>query len=101
MVSFFEGMDLEEGRFGILEPVEKRWIGSDGLDLVVVPGMAFGLSCGRVGYGGGYYDRILKARPGVFKAALAFEFQVFEKVPNNDLDVSMDAVFTETRIIKE
>lgn len=61
--------DVQPGRWGILEPAEhtevwerERWTD---IDLVIVPGLAYDLQGGRIGYGGGYYDRFageLRAR---------------------------------------
>lgn len=86
----------------ILEPEDKSWIPVDDMELVLVPGLAFDSSGGRVGHGRGHYDRILEqARAGTpFKMALAFEFQMFERVPIDPSDVRMDVVVTEKRVIR-
>ena len=68
-------------------------------DLMVVPGVVFDENGGRIGYGKGYYDRILsEARCRV--VALAFDFQVIDEVPSEEHDMTVDAIVTERRIIR-
>lgn len=93
--------DLRKGVFGIMEPrggmplVDLSRIG-----LVLVPGRAFDGSGGRLGRGGGYYDRFLRRlRPrsagGPPKIGVAFACQVVESVPRTNMDVLMDGLVTE------
>ena len=86
----------------ILEPEEKQWIRADEVGLALVPGVAFDSLGGRVGHGGGHYDRILGgAKVGMpFTVGLAFEFQIFDRVPTDASDVRMDVVVTEKRVIR-
>ena len=72
-----------------LAPVEPREI-----DLVLVPGLAFDRAGGRIGFGAGYYDRFLTGLTAP-KIALAYEFQLAERVPTMDEDVPMDLIVTE------
>ena len=65
------------------------------IDLVVVPGRAFDFEGGRLGRGGGFYDRLL-AGPGRRRAVvIAFNCQMVEKVPVSEHDVPIDVVVTE------
>ena len=81
--------DLESGYSGILEPKqglpvvsEEDFAGGAGRRaLFLMPGVAFDREHHRVGYGGGFYDRYLEARPQLVTAALAYECQMFETVP--------------------
>lgn len=92
--------ELVPGTWGIREPrpelcerVEPRTV-----DFVLVPGVAFDVRGGRLGYGGGYYDRLmgeLRRRPAL--VAGAFEVQVVERVPSEGHDVRVDIVVTEER----
>lgn len=82
------------------EPRATEWIESKKIEFIVVPGVAFDGECGRVGHGGGHYDRIMAGDFAGFKAGLAFEFQITEKIPVDEHDVRMDVVVTEERIIR-
>ena len=95
--------DLEPKTFGILEPKEDKIkkFGINDVDLVIVPGIVFDKSGHRIGYGYGYYDRFLKKlNKNVVKIGFAFEFQLVDKIPEEQHDVPMDVVVTEKRILK-
>lgn len=63
-----------------------------------IPGVAFDLKKGRIGYGGGFYDRVLR-NTQAFKIGVAFSFQIFEELPLEDHDQKVDIVITEKEII--
>ena len=89
--------DLLHGVWGIREPnpaVCAAAAPAD-IDLILVPGLAFDRNGGRVGYGKGYYDKLLAQSPTAFKMAGAFEAQVFDSVPMEPHDVPIDALITE------
>ena len=93
-----DSMDcLREGAMHILEPDPERCRCLDGEEdaFMVLPGLAFDSSGGRVGYGGGYYDRYLQEHPRHVLAAAAFHFQIFEKVPVEETDVSVPLLVTD------
>jgi 5-formyltetrahydrofolate cyclo-ligase len=96
---FTSEMKLISGRFGVSEPLIPEWVQLDDVEMIIVPGLAFDMSGGRVGHGGGYYDRILQQRRGGPSVAAAFEFQVRDQVPMTSHDVRMDFVVTEKRTI--
>lgn len=90
--------ELKESRYGILEPkyVENNIISPEKIDLLLMPGVAFDHEGGRVGYGGGFYDRFLRGvRKDAVKAALAYSFQIFDKVPMDESDMRVDEVITD------
>ena len=92
---------MTEASFGAMEPADGRALDVAELDLVVVPGLAFDRSCGRVGYGGGYYDRLLgKRRDGVAAIAIAFALQIVDRVPSGAIDRRIDGVVTEVEVIR-
>ena len=97
--------ELELGMYRILEPrsdlrdVEAKRLTPEDLDLVMVPGVAFDREGGRTGHGKGYYDKLLQhARADAPLIALAFECQLFEKIPVESHDIYMDAVVTEAAV---
>ncbi len=88
-------------KFGnVPEPARVEWVGLEKVEFIVVPGVAFDGECGRVGHGGGHYDRILAGGFAGFKAGLAFEFQIMDSIPVDEHDVKMNVVVTEERIIR-
>lgn len=95
--------DLTPGYMNILEPLPDKCsqVVPDEMEFVVVPGVAFDLSGGRLGYGGGYYDKLLGSimnRP--FLIAIAFEEQIIEHVPVDEHDVRVDMIITDRRNIE-
>jgi 5-formyltetrahydrofolate cyclo-ligase len=89
--------DLQEGRYGIMEPRGRNGPCVDP-DLLVIPGVSFGLCMHRLGYGKGYYDRFLSASHA-YRVGVCFDFQVVEKLPRHEDDERMDEIITEKRII--
>ena len=101
------GGDTEtlSGPFGLREPVAPHWLRVETIELVVVPGVAFDASGGRVGHGGGHYDRLLAGvgtggRMDAEKVGLAFEFQLMGRVEKTRHDIDMDWVVTERRAVR-
>ena len=89
---------LAPGRFGIPSPPPGNpEISPEALDLVLVPGIVFDKTGGRLGFGSGFYDDFLKdcAAP---KAGVCFRMQVVENVPHDLKDVRMDFIVTEDGI---
>lgn len=93
--------ELSSGPYEIKEPAEGGdKVDPKGLDLVVVPGVAFDGAGGRLGYGKGYYDMALGAA-GCAIVGLAYEFQVLkEDIPLEPFDVRLTALVTEERVLK-
>lgn len=85
--------EVSEGYMGIREPSKDAPIAQDEHALVVMPGLAFDREGGRMGYGGGYYDRFLEKEPQHPTAALCFDFQLVDKVPSDEHDVPVDRVY--------
>lgn len=85
--------DLEIGAFGIREPaiMNSKEINPGDLDLLLVPGVAFDLTGGRLGYGGGFYDRTLQnfTCPTI---SLALRCQIVHEVPMEAHDVRVGQV---------
>ncbi|MVX62750.1 5-formyltetrahydrofolate cyclo-ligase [Clostridium chromiireducens] len=97
--------NLIKSNYGILEPSKNEpCINPNELDLIVVPGVAFDRNGGRMGYGAGFYDRYFKKITKdnierIIKLALAYNFQVLDKVPMNEQDVPVDFIITEKEFI--
>ena len=85
------------GPFGIQEPVPEQStpIPPDELDLVLCPCTVFDADCGRMGMGGGFYDRYLPRCGQARIASVAFEVQKVPRVPAAGWDRPTDLVFTE------
>lgn len=90
--------ELTPGAYGILEPKEKRKAVPEDIDLCLVPGAAFDRCGGRIGYGGGYYDRFLQATTAA-RIALCFDGQVYDVIPSEAHDMKMDLLVTEKEVI--
>ena len=89
--------DLEKGPYGILQCRQDRTeqIGLEEIDLVIVPGIAFDRHNSRLGRGQGYYDRFLESLPKDTPAiGLAFDFQLFDRLPSHAHDKSVSYVIT-------
>lgn len=97
--------DLVPGFRGILQPDDKLLSdvgnGHQNIDVAICPGSLFDLGGARVGYGGGYYDRLLcgESFKNVIKVGVCFDFQLYEKIDQQEHDVPMDYIITESRII--
>jgi len=95
----FSFSDLKPGPFGLLEPSsENPKLDPKDFEIIFVPGIAFDLKKGRIGYGEGFYDKILKNIPA-FKIGVAFSFQIFEELPLEKHDQRVDLIITENGII--
>jgi 5-formyltetrahydrofolate cyclo-ligase len=93
-------VEILSGKFGIREPAETCLsVPPNGLDLVLVPGVAFGLDGHRLGRGKGYYDRLLQNFTGN-KIGIAFDEQIVDAIPSESNDVRMDLIVTPTRSVK-
>jgi len=94
--------ELSPGAFGVREPKpgDARVVDVDEIDLVIVPGRAFDKNCNRLGRGMGYFDRFLKKLNRSKTIGLAFSEQVFDSIPSDANDVKVDAVVTESTVIR-
>jgi len=95
---------LEElvcGKYGIMEPVyvPEREVDPRDLDLVISPLLAYDRNGGRLGFGGGYYDGLLR---GCIcpKIGLAYSFQEVEVVPTEPYDEKLNIIITEKEFIR-
>lgn len=85
---------------GTREPPASEPIAEPGdVALVVVPALAVAASGHRLGYGGGFYDRLLE-RYGARTVACAFEFQLLAEVPHEAHDRPCNVIVTEARVLR-
>ena len=93
------GDPLCKGRYGIMEPLDRMWVDLTKIELFFLPLVGFDRSGGRLGYGGGYYDRVLSAllaggaTPQL--VGLAFKIQEVAQLPCEKHDVSLHYIVTE------
>jgi len=90
------GEDFTLSDKGILEPTGDAYEGR--IDVAVVPLLAVDKKGYRLGYGGGYYDRFLKAHPETVAVGYCYEFQIVESVPYEAHDIPLDAVVSDERV---
>ncbi len=98
------GEDLVESKHGIFEPSPNaKAVDLAHLTMVVVPGLAFDARGGRLGKGGGFYDRSL-GQPGVgsgvggvARIGVGLDEQMVEDVPQDSWDIALDALVTPSR----
>jgi 5-formyltetrahydrofolate cyclo-ligase len=91
---------LKINRYGIPEPEIKNIVYPD---VLLIPLVAFDKDLNRLGYGGGYYDRLIKKsskKKNIIKIGLAFSVQKIDKVPINMYDQKLDYIVTNKNIIK-
>ncbi len=94
-------IELTLNRYGIREPKREylRIIPVDTLDAIIVPGTAFSPDGARLGYGLGFYDRLLRdIRGRIPLIGLAFHRQVMAEIPCEDHDIPVDLVITEEMV---
>ena len=93
--------DVGAGHRGVPEP----WLHCPrfdyaAIDFVLVPGVAFDAEGRRLGYGGGFYDRLLPLLSSrVARVAGAFDVQIVDSVPAAPHDIAVDSIVTESRLI--
>ena len=95
--------DLAPGAFpGIYEPAIPWRIPVDPseVELVIVPGVVYDRHGGRIGMGGGFYDRLLDRMTNATRIALAFSLQLRQqKLPLEDHDLPIHTIITESEVI--
>lgn len=103
LCAFAPGMEIVKGPCGIREPAQRIPVLTWDVDAFIIPGLAFDMYGARVGFGAGYYDRILsKARKSAKLIAFCHDWQVVEdqQIPQEPHDIRMNWIVTEKRVIK-
>ena len=92
---WWPGVAMVPERFGTLRPDSAE--GQP--EVLLVPLLGFDARCHRIGYGGGYYDRTIAARPGIGTIGCGYALQEVDAVPVLPHDAPLDAVATESGVI--
>lgn len=96
--------ELKTGAYGIPEPcIETAGIlDAADLEMIVVPGIAFGKNMHRIGYGKGYYDRFLSGLSGqnCIKTGVGFDIQLLDCIPFETHDMPLDIIVTENETVR-
>ena len=90
---------LKINKYGIPEPFSKKLIYPD---ILLVPLVAFDKNLNRLGYGGGYYDRVidkLSKKKYILKIGLALSVQKINNVPVTKYDKKLDYIVTDKYIL--
>lgn len=90
---------IKPGSFCIPEPVGGKDFPPYEVELAIVPGVVFDERGYRIGFGKGYYDRLLQRVMGV-KIGVAYSFQVVQEIPIDEWDQPVDVLVTESYILK-
>jgi len=99
IISEFQSFDnLTPGAYAVKEPKEIVPIDPAEIDLAIIPGIGFDQAGARLGYGKGYYDKLL---PGLKapKIGLAYSIQMVKNIPVEPHDIHMDKIITEEGVI--
>jgi len=95
--------DLSPGSFDIMEPIPSKCTIAPykNIDMVLVPGVGFDRNFNRLGYGGGFYDKLLEELPvKAPRIALAFDLQLIKNIPVMAHDLKVDIIITEKEILR-
>ena len=86
--------------YGIPEPINGKIVYPD---ILLIPLVSFDKNLNRLGYGGGYYDRVIKSlknKKKITTIGLAFDFQEFNLIPISQYDQKLDYILTNKKILQ-
>lgn len=96
-----EGDELEESGMMFLQPPEDAApVDDDAIDLVLVPALAADERGHRIGYGKGFYDRLLPRLSRACRVCVIFDFELVQEVPERAGDEPVDVVVTDLRVLR-
>ncbi len=96
--SYNKETKLIKGTYGILEPDSEEILIPDNNTLIIMPGAAFSEDMGRIGYGGGYYDKYLAKHPCCKTIAVCYNFQIMPMIPMDEHDIKPDMIISDDNI---
>lgn len=91
---------VESGRMVREPPESAPLLAGEAIDLVIIPALALDERGARVGYGAGFYDRLLPKLRRAIRLAVAFDFQLVAEVPETEGDERAQLVITDARTIE-
>ena len=94
------GTPLSKGDYGIFEPhPDSPTLQPDEIDLILVPAVACDVRGYRLGYGGGFYDRLLSSAEWALKptVGIVFEFAYLPELPVDQWDKPLHSICTENQ----
>jgi len=98
---YLEGEPLEESGYGITEPLASApRIAEADIDVILVPGLCFDGSGYRVGYGKGFYDRLLPKLPRARRVGICYDHELLGELPSTSHDVPVHIVVTDKRALR-
>lgn len=92
--------DFVRGCFGVLEPTDTDAFDVGKIDLIIVPGVVFDRYGYRLGYGKGFYDRLINNNPGVTTLGVCFDEFYVERLPVDPWDANVNLVVTQTGVFR-
>lgn len=93
--------DLEAGAYSVPEPAaDAPRLEPTDVDFALIPALAVDSRGYRIGYGGGYYDKLIPLLKRACTCAVAYDFQLISEVPELPFDVAVDLVLTDERTIR-
>lgn len=92
--------EFKKNQYYIPEPVVNHELAksANAIDLILLPLVAFDIRCGRLGMGGGYYDRTLADKNKCLLYGVGYQFQRVDFIAPDPWDVPLDAVVTQHAI---
>ncbi|MBL9067766.1 MAG: 5-formyltetrahydrofolate cyclo-ligase [Sphingopyxis sp.] len=88
---------LEKGPWGTRQPADDAPRVEP--DLIFCPLVGFDRQGGRIGQGGGHYDRYFAAHPDALRIGIGWSVQEIDATPRESTDVALDAILTEQEFI--
>ena len=99
LITSLDDNDLIETRHGIMEPRTQHTLSNDCIDAILVPGVGFDAQGGRLGRGGGFYDRFLASTRPPIVIGICFDEQILDSVPREAHDQPMTVIVTPTNVL--
>ena len=97
--AWLPGSRLAANRYGIPEPPgDAKRCATNTLDIIFLPLVGWDLHGGRLGMGGGFYDRTLAGTSGPVLVGLAHGNQQVDRIPREDWDIPLDFIATDTAL---